>query len=101
MVIESDVHSFVEKMVNLGLFSSENTIKSVSVSFSIPNLHDQELFTKFLIQEWKMGVKIEKSGENGMWVSKKSLCNGIKSVMDEDREIGNFVRKNHENLRQK
>ncbi|CAO2829113.1 unnamed protein product [Amaranthus hypochondriacus] len=59
----------------------------------MPNLPDQELFTKFLTEELKVGVKAGKS--------KESLYNAIKSVMDEDSEIGNLARKNHENLRQK
>ena len=59
----------------------------------MPNLRNLELFTKFLTEELKVGVKVKKSGENGMWLLKESLCDAIKSVMDEHSEIGNLVRK--------
>ncbi|XP_074320681.1 UDP-glycosyltransferase 79B2-like [Silene latifolia] len=63
----------------------------------IPQLGDQILNTKMLADELKVGVEVERG--DGGWVSKESLCKAIKSVMDEDSEIGASIKKNHENLR--
>ena len=46
-----------------------------------------------LADELKAAVKVEK-GENGLF-SKERLCAAIKTVMDEESEIGSQVKKNH------
>ncbi|KAL9248006.1 hypothetical protein vseg_021372 [Gypsophila vaccaria] len=63
----------------------------------IPQLGDQILNTKMLADELKVGVEVERG--NGGWVSKESLCKAIKSVMDEDSEIGAVVKQSHEKWR--
>ncbi|KAL6314690.1 hypothetical protein AAG906_027037 [Vitis piasezkii] len=54
---------------------------------------DQILNTRLLAEVLKVAVEIEKE-ENG-WFSKKSLCRAVRSVMDEESEVGGLVRKNH------
>ncbi|CAO2829160.1 unnamed protein product [Amaranthus hypochondriacus] len=66
----------------------------------IPYLPDQKLFSEVITKELKVGVKVE-TGENGTWISKQSLCKAIKSVMDEDSEIGRLVKMEHQIWRRK
>ncbi|RVW79312.1 Retrovirus-related Pol polyprotein from transposon RE1 [Vitis vinifera] len=59
----------------------------------VPELCDQTLNARLLAEELKVAVEVEKE-ENG-WVSKESLCKAVKSVMDEEDEVGCLVKKNH------
>ncbi|RVX03921.1 hypothetical protein VitviT2T_029489 [Vitis vinifera] len=59
----------------------------------VPHLGDQILNTRVLAGELQVAVEVERE-ENG-WFSKESLCKAIKSVMDEESEVGGLVRKNH------
>ena len=60
----------------------------------VPYLGDQILNTRVLAGELKVAVEVEREENNG-WVSKERLCKAIKSVMEEDSELGWLVRKNH------
>ena len=59
----------------------------------VPELSDQTFNARLLAEELKVAVEVERE-ENG-WVSKESLCKAIKSVMDEEGEVGCLVKKNH------
>ncbi|WKA12062.1 hypothetical protein VitviT2T_029490 [Vitis vinifera] len=59
----------------------------------VPELSDQTFNARLLAEELKVAVEIERE-ENG-WVSKESLCKAIKSVLDEESEVGCLVKKNH------
>ncbi|RVW18081.1 UDP-glycosyltransferase 79B9 [Vitis vinifera] len=59
----------------------------------VPELPDQILNTRLLAEVLKVAVEIDKE-QNG-WFSKESLCRAIRSVMDEESEVGGLVRKNH------
>ncbi|KAJ9671557.1 hypothetical protein PVL29_025319 [Vitis rotundifolia] len=59
----------------------------------VPELPDQILNTRLLAEVLKVSVEIERE-ENG-WFSKECLCRAIRSVMDEESEVGGLVRKNH------
>ncbi|PON39004.1 UDP-glucuronosyl/UDP-glucosyltransferase [Parasponia andersonii] len=59
----------------------------------VPHLGDQILNTKLLAGELKVAVEVER--EENRWFSKESLSKAIKSVMDEDSEVGIMVRNNH------
>lgn len=59
----------------------------------VPQLGDQVLNTKLLVEELGVAVEVERGG-NG-WVSKESLSKAIKLVMDGDSEVGARVKKNH------
>ncbi|KAL6314688.1 hypothetical protein AAG906_027035 [Vitis piasezkii] len=59
----------------------------------VPELPDQILNTRLLAEVIKVAVEIDKE-QNG-WFSKESLCRAIRSVMDEESEVGGLVRKNH------
>ena len=56
----------------------------------VPELPDQILNTRLLAEVLKVAVEIEKE-ENGRF----SKCRAIRSVMDEDNEVGGLARKNH------
>ena len=55
----------------------------------VPEIPDQILNTRLLAEVLQVAVEVKKD-ENG-WFSKESLCKAIKSVMDEENEVG----KNH------
>lgn len=59
----------------------------------LPLLPDQIINTRLLAAELKVGVEVEKD-EKG-WFTKETVCSAIKSVMDEDSEVGVLVKKNH------
>ncbi|CBI20247.3 unnamed protein product, partial [Vitis vinifera] len=59
----------------------------------VPELADQILNSRLLAEELKVAVEVERE-ENGLF-SKESLCDAIKSVMDENSEVGGLVKKNH------
>ncbi|KAL6314540.1 hypothetical protein AAG906_026879 [Vitis piasezkii] len=54
---------------------------------------DQILNSRLLAEELKVAVEVERE-ENGLF-SKESLCDAIKTVMDENSEVGGLVKKNH------
>ncbi|KAL0443563.1 UNVERIFIED_CONTAM: Anthocyanidin 3-O-glucoside 2'''-O-xylosyltransferase [Sesamum latifolium] len=59
----------------------------------VPRLADQILNTRLLAEELKVAVEVER-GEMG-WFSKEDLSKAIKSVMDEESEVGKLVEENH------
>ncbi|KAL0399425.1 UNVERIFIED_CONTAM: UDP-glycosyltransferase 79B2 [Sesamum radiatum] len=59
----------------------------------VPRLADQILNTRLLAEELKVAVEVER-GEMG-WFSKEDLSKAIKSVMDEESEVGKLVKENH------
>ncbi|RVW14054.1 UDP-glycosyltransferase 79B9 [Vitis vinifera] len=59
----------------------------------VPELPDQILNSRLLAEELKVAVEVERE-ENGLF-SKESLCDAIKTVMDENSEVGGLVKKNH------
>lgn len=64
----------------------------------VPNIIDQILNTRLMAEELGVAVEVEK-GENG-WISKENLCKAVRSVMDEDSQIGCLVKENHTKWRQ-
>ncbi|XP_009339314.2 UDP-glycosyltransferase 79B6-like [Pyrus x bretschneideri] len=59
----------------------------------VPHLGDQILNTKLLVK--KLEVAVEVGREESGWFSKESLSKAVKSVMDEESEVGVMVKKNH------
>lgn len=59
----------------------------------VPELGDQILNTRLLVEELKVGVEVKRD-ETG-WYSRQHLCFVVKSVMDRDSEIGITVKHNH------
>ena len=64
----------------------------------VPNLVDQVMNTRLLVEELKVAVEVDKD-QNG-WFSKESLSKAIKYVMDKDSDVGIMVKKNHSELKQ-
>ncbi|KDP36254.1 hypothetical protein JCGZ_09819 [Jatropha curcas] len=64
----------------------------------VPHLGDQILNTRFMAEELKVAVEVERD-ENG-WFSKENLSQAIKSVMDKESEVGLMVKKNHNKWRE-
>ena len=59
----------------------------------LPEYIDHIFNARLLAEELKVAVEVEKE-ENGLF-SREKLCEAIKSVMDEESEIGSLVKKNH------
>ena len=64
----------------------------------VPELADQILNSRLLAEELKVAVEVERE-ENGLF-SKESLLDSIKTLMDENSEVGGLVRKNHANWKE-
>ncbi|XP_040942253.1 UDP-glycosyltransferase 79B2 [Gossypium hirsutum] len=64
----------------------------------IPEIGDQILNTRLMVEEQKIGVEVER-GKNRE-VSKESLSEAIKFVMDKDNETANMMKRNHAKLKQ-
>ncbi|KAK8648391.1 hypothetical protein V6N13_129144 [Hibiscus sabdariffa] len=64
----------------------------------IPEIGDQILNTRLMVNELKIDVEVER-GKNKQ-VSKESLSQAIKFVMDKDNETANMLRANRAKLKQ-
>ncbi|XP_011082711.1 anthocyanidin 3-O-glucoside 2'''-O-xylosyltransferase-like isoform X2 [Sesamum indicum] len=76
-----------------GFGSMWESLLSESQIVLVPRLADQILNTRLLAEELKVAVEVER-GEMG-WFSKEDLSKAIKSVMDEESEVGKLVKENH------
>ncbi|KAK6157372.1 hypothetical protein DH2020_011620 [Rehmannia glutinosa] len=81
-----------------GFGSMWESLLSDSQIVLVPRLADQILNTRLLAEELKVAVEVER-GDMG-WFSKEDLCKAIKSVMDEESEVGKLVKKNHAKWRE-
>ncbi|KZV51937.1 anthocyanidin 3-O-glucoside 2'''-O-xylosyltransferase-like [Dorcoceras hygrometricum] len=59
----------------------------------VPWMGDQILNARLLADEIKVGVEVER--DDNAWFSKEDLCSAIKSVMDQDSQLGKTIRQNH------
>ncbi|XP_052178786.1 UDP-glycosyltransferase 79B6-like [Diospyros lotus] len=64
----------------------------------VPQLGDQILNSRILTEELNVAVEVERD-EDG-WFSKESLSKAVKSVMEEDGEVGSLVRRKHARWRE-
>ncbi|KAL6529698.1 UDP-glycosyltransferase [Orobanche gracilis] len=76
-----------------GFGSMWESLLSDSQIVLVPRLADQIVNTRLLAEELKVAVEVER-GDMG-WFSKEDLCKAIRSVMDEDSEVGRMVKMNH------
>ncbi|XP_074273276.1 anthocyanidin 3-O-glucoside 2'''-O-xylosyltransferase-like [Silene latifolia] len=63
-----------------------------------PQIPDQALNAELMAGKLKVGVKVERKEDGG--VSKEVWSEAVKSVMNEDSEIGSEVKKNHAKWRE-
>lgn len=61
---------------------------------AVPQLDDQILNARLLVEDLKVAVEVKRDEED-RWFSKESLSEAIKSVMDKDSEVGIMVKKSH------
>ncbi|CAA0816007.1 UDP-glycosyltransferase 79B9 [Striga hermonthica] len=76
-----------------GFGSMWESLLSESQIVLVPRLADQILNTRLLAEDLKVAVEV-KRGEMG-WFSAEDLCGAVKSVMEEESEVGKTVRANH------
>ncbi|PON97371.1 UDP-glucuronosyl/UDP-glucosyltransferase [Trema orientale] len=65
----------------------------------IPNRGDQIHNARLMANTFKAGVEVEKGEEDGLF-TRESVCKAIKTVMEEDNEVGKGVRANRAKLRE-
>ncbi|KZV57559.1 anthocyanidin 3-O-glucoside 2'''-O-xylosyltransferase-like [Dorcoceras hygrometricum] len=64
----------------------------------VPWLGDQILNARLLADEMKVGVEVAR--DHKAWFSKEDLCTAVKSVMDQESEVGKMIKDNHAKWRQ-
>ncbi|PON81571.1 UDP-glucuronosyl/UDP-glucosyltransferase, partial [Trema orientale] len=64
----------------------------------IPQVLDQYYNARLIGHSVKVGIEVEKDEEEGFF-TKESVCKAIRTVMEEDNEIGREIRANHTKLR--
>ncbi|XP_029126049.1 anthocyanidin 3-O-glucoside 2''-O-glucosyltransferase [Cajanus cajan] len=64
----------------------------------LPNVLDQIFNARMMSSSFKAGVEVEKGEEDGLF-TKESVCKAVKTVMDDESEVGRQVRENHLKLR--
>ncbi|XP_062105904.1 cyanidin 3-O-galactoside 2''-O-xylosyltransferase FGGT1-like [Humulus lupulus] len=65
----------------------------------LPKRFDHFLSARLMGNRLKVGVEVEKSEEEGLF-TRESVCKAIKTVMEEDNEVGQKVKANLTKLRQ-
>ncbi|KAF5186068.1 Udp-glycosyltransferase 79b3 [Thalictrum thalictroides] len=88
-------HPSVGCFVSHGGSSSiwESLVSSCQIIL-VPHSGAQFTDTKFMSEELKVAVNVERREEDG-WFTRESVCEAVKLVMDERSEIGKQVRANH------
>ncbi|KAI3913974.1 hypothetical protein MKW98_010786 [Papaver atlanticum] len=64
----------------------------------LPQIGDQIVNARSLAGDLKAGVEVERREED-CWFTKESICNAVKLVMEENGEVANEVRLNHDKWR--
>ncbi|KAM4103963.1 hypothetical protein ACJW30_06G119000 [Castanea mollissima] len=64
----------------------------------LPQVVDQVFNARIMSKNLKVGVEIEKGEEDGL-LTKESVCKEVRTVMEDDSEVGRDVRANHAKLR--
>nr|KYP45070.1 Anthocyanidin 3-O-glucosyltransferase [Cajanus cajan] len=59
---------------------------------------DHIINARVMSRKLKFGVEVEKGEEDGLF-TKESVCKAVKTVMDDENEVGREVRENHAKLR--
>ncbi|KAL7000517.1 Cyanidin 3-O-galactoside 2''-O-xylosyltransferase FGGT1 [Sarracenia purpurea var. burkii] len=65
----------------------------------LPNKGDQIINARMMSQVLKVGVEVEKGDGDGLF-TRESVCRAVRTVMEEDNEVGKEVRTNHDKLRE-
>ena len=59
---------------------------------------DHIINARMFSRKLKVGVEVEKGEEDGLF-TKESVCKAVKTVMEDETEVGREVRENHAKLR--
>ncbi|PIA30578.1 hypothetical protein AQUCO_05500111v1 [Aquilegia coerulea] len=88
-------HSSVGCFVSHGGSASiwESLMSTCQIVF-VPHSGAQFADTKFMTEELKVAVNVERREEDG-WFTRDSVCKAVKLVMDEGSEVGEQVTENH------
>ncbi|XP_028807759.1 UDP-glycosyltransferase 79B30-like [Neltuma alba] len=64
----------------------------------LPNRGDQFFNARLVSRSFKAGFEVERDEEDGSF-TKESVCEAVKSVMDDESEVAREIRQNHSRLR--
>ena len=76
---------------------TEALVNECQIVFLPHKLPDHIFNARLMAKKYMVGVEVEKD-EDGLF-SKESVCEAVKSVMDDDSEVGRVVRENHARFR--
>lgn len=65
----------------------------------LPQAGDQFINARIMSGDLKVGVEVEKSEEDGLF-TREAVCKVVRSVMDNDSDVGQMVRTNHAKWRE-
>ena len=65
----------------------------------VPNIVDQSLKARMLGRSLRVGVEVEKDEEEGFF-TKESVRKAVRTIMDDENEIGKEVRANRAKLKE-
>jgi len=66
---------------------------------TFPQIADQFMTSSLLVDELGVAVEVKKEGERESFLSKESLSEAIKLVMDKDGEVASRLKTNHAKLK--
>ncbi|KAF8025836.1 hypothetical protein BT93_F2616 [Corymbia citriodora subsp. variegata] len=66
---------------------------------TFPQIADQFMNSRMMVDELGVAVEVKKEGERDSFLSKESLSEAIKSVMDKDGEAASRLKSNHAKLK--
>ncbi|KAK3173919.1 hypothetical protein Dsin_033036, partial [Dipteronia sinensis] len=60
----------------------------------LPNVGYQIIYARLMVGDLKVGVEVEKGKEDGLF-TREGVCRAVKTVMNENSEVGKQVKENH------
>ncbi|XP_030441593.2 UDP-glycosyltransferase 79B9-like [Syzygium oleosum] len=66
---------------------------------TFPQIADQFMTSRLMVDELRVAVEVKKEGERESFLSKESLSEAIKLVMDKDGEVASRLKTNHAKLK--
>ncbi|KAE8075998.1 hypothetical protein FH972_014675 [Carpinus fangiana] len=85
-------------VTHCGSGSLLEALRSLCQLVTLPQIPDQIINARMMVNYLKVGVEVEKGEEDGFF-TKGSVCKAVRSVMEVDSEVGRLVKANHAKLR--
>ncbi|KAK3426985.1 hypothetical protein EUGRSUZ_F03297, partial [Eucalyptus grandis] len=86
-------------VTHCGYASMWESLLSDCKILTFPQIADQFMTSRLLVDELGVAVEVKKEGERESFLSKESLSEAIKLVMDKDGEVASRLKTNHAKLK--